>query len=496
MVDATNHAPGAGNRPQESLSARIRRAVLWRSGSQVIAQIVQWGATFLVIRILTPADYGLFAMTQVVLMLAAMLNGMGLANALVRAPDLRREDIARVFGMLIVANLALGAIQVVAAPLVAAYYREPRVADILRVQALLYLANPLIALAQGQLARTLEFARQARVNILAALAGAGTALTGALLGWGVWALVAAPIALFGARAIGLTIAAGGVPRPSFAFRGAGAFARYGGLVAAGQFFAFVWSQADVAIAGRIVDARTLGLYATALFLVQIVVSKVVPPLNEVAFAAYARLQGTPGAVGRAFLTLVRAVMVVAMPFYMGLASAAEPIVLTALGPHWHDAAPIVAVLALSMPAYTLYVLLGPACDALGRPGIATANAAAAAVIAPLAVIVSVQWGIMALAASWVATFALLLAIGALRALPVIGVSAGQLARAAGPAVGASVAMAAVVMLVDRALPPLAAPARLGVLVAAGGAVYAGWLLVFARESIAALLSLVRPRPAG
>ena len=134
-----------------------------------------------------------------------------------------------------------------------------------------------------------------------------------------------------------------------------------------------------------------------------VVSKVVPPLNEVAFAAYARLQGTPGAVGRAFLTLVRAVMVVAMPFYMGLASAAEPVVLTALGPHWHDAAPIVALLALSMPAYTLYVLLGPVCDALGRPGIATANGATAAVIAPLAVIVSVQWGIMALAASWIAT---------------------------------------------------------------------------------------------
>ncbi len=474
MVAPTNHAPDAGNRAPESLSTRIRRAVLWRSGSQVIAQIVQWGATFLVIRILTPADYGLFAMTQVVLMLAAMLNGMGLANALVRAPELRREDVARVFGMLIAANLALAAIQVAAAPLVAAYYREPRVAEILRVQALLYLANPLIALAQGQLARTLEFARQARVNILAALAGAGTALTGALLGWGVWALVAAPIALFGARAIGLTIAAG----------------------AAGQFFAFVWSQADVAIAGRIVDARTLGLYATALFLVQIVVSKVVPPLNEVAFAAYARLQGTPGAVGRAFLTLVRAVMVVAMPFYMGLASAAEPIVLTALGPHWHDAAPIVALLALSMPAYTLYVLLGPACDALGRPGIATANGAAAAVIAPLAVIVSVQWGIMALAASWIATFALLLAIGARRALPVIGVSAGELVRAAAPAVSASLAMAAVVLLVDRALPPLAAATRLGLLVATGGAVYAGWLLVFARTSIAALLSLVRPRPAA
>ena len=34
----------------------------------------------------------------------------------------------------------------------------------------------------------------------------------------------------------------------------------------------------------------LGLYTTALFLTQILAAKFVPPLNEVAFAAYSRIQ--------------------------------------------------------------------------------------------------------------------------------------------------------------------------------------------------------------
>ena len=58
--------------------------MIWRSGSQILAQVTQWAATFLVIRILSPSDYGLFAMTQVVLVLLSMLNGAGLASGLVQ----------------------------------------------------------------------------------------------------------------------------------------------------------------------------------------------------------------------------------------------------------------------------------------------------------------------------------------------------------------------------------------------------------------------------
>src|ERR1700712_2599815 len=104
--------------------------------------MITWASTFLVIRILSPSDYGLFAMTQVVLVLLNMLNGYGLASALVRRPDADRQAQRQLFGMLILLNVGLGTAQFAAAPFAAAYYRQPVVADLLRVQALLYLATP------------------------------------------------------------------------------------------------------------------------------------------------------------------------------------------------------------------------------------------------------------------------------------------------------------------------------------------------------------------
>lgn len=471
----------------------VRRAVIWRSGSQIAGQIIAWASTFLVIRILTPEDYGLFALTQVLLMLFTLLNGYGLASAAIQRDSVSPHELRQIFGLLLLLNGALALAQILCAPLAAAYYRQPMVADLLRVQSLIYLTIPFSALAYAQLARSMEFQRQAQVNLVSALIGAGVALGGALAGWGVWALVWAPIAMFAARALGLTIAARSWMWPSFDFRGAGSIARYGGLMAVGQFFGFVQSQADILVAGRWFDAHLVGIYTTALLLTQIFNNKVVPPLNEVAFAAYARMQNDRPALAAGFTRSTRAIMVAAMPFFFGLAAVGEPLVLTLLGEKWSEIVPLLLPLALAMPFWTLFTLLRPATDALGRPGIASGNAAVGALLMPVIFLAGAPWGIIGIAWAWLVAYPLLLGFAAVRSLPIIGISSIDLLRAVAPPVVAAAFMAAAVTLVDRMLPAMPQILRLGVLVATGGPIYCLWLFLFARETVRDLVAMIRGR---
>ncbi len=477
-----------------SFGGQIRRAVIWRSGSQILAQMTQWTATFLVIRILTPDDYGLFAMTQVVLVLLSMLNGYGLASGLVQQAKVTEREIRQLFGMLLLLSAVLATGQLALAPLAAAYYHQPMVGTLLRVQALLYLTTPFIALPTALLSRTMDFRHQAKANILASIVSAGTALGGALAGWGVWALVWAPIALFTVRAAVLTVAARSLVLPLFNFRGAGRLIRYGAVMTAGQLTWFAQSQADVFIAGRRFSPHDLGLYTTSLFLTQIFVSKIVPPLNEVAFSAYARMQGEAGAIGAAFLRAARVIMTAALPFYLGLAAVAEPLVATVLGPRWLETAPIVRLLALAMPFMTLQVLLTPACDARGRPGVGVRNGATGAAILATAFLIGVGWGGTGLATAWIVGYPLYLLLSLRRSLPVIGVPARALAQGVVPPALAAIAMALIVHLVDLALPPLPPPTRLALLVAVGAGSYGAWLASFARPLLGELLATVRRRP--
>lgn len=476
---------------------RVKGAIMWRSGSQLVAQLITWSATFLVIRLLRPEDYGLFAMTQVMLVFLSLMNGYGFANALVQSETIDRQKIAQVFGMLILLNGSLAAAQFALAPAAAAYFHQPLVADLLRVQALIYFTTPLIALPNALLSRNLDFRRQAKVDLLAAFLSAGTMIVLAGLGYGVWTLVIGALVLFWTRAIGLTLAARWLVLPSFRFKGAGHMFRYGSAMVVVQFFWFLQSQSDVFIAGRIVDVHALGLYTTALLLTQILAAKFVPPLNEVAFAAYARMQGQRDALGQAFLKSVRLVMAIALPFYLGLAATAEPLVLTALGAKWADAIPLVRILALAMPFLTLQLLFVPANNGTGRAGTSLRIAIAGSIVMPACFLVGIQYGIIGMALGCLAGFPILAAVTAILSLPAIGVTATALARAVMPGLMASATMMLSVLIGDLLLPPMVAQARLSILVACGIAIYGALLFLLARPLVQEALALLRrPKPAA
>jgi O-antigen/teichoic acid export membrane protein len=487
---SSESAPPAGL----SLRDEVKAAVIWRSGSQIAAQIVAWCSTLAVIRILDPHDYGIFAMTQVVLTFLNFLNGYGFASALVQDREIDERKIRQAFGMMLLVNAGIALTQFALAPVAAEYYRQPIVADLLRLQALIFLSTPFIALPQALLVRELDFKRPAIANLAAAFVSAVVALSCALGGLGVWTLIYAPLSFFWTRAIVLVIAARFFVLPSFRFAGAGHMFKFGMTLLGGYFFWTVLTQADVFIAARFLSAHDLGLYAEALFLTTIIAAKFVPPLNEVAFPAYARIQDDPAMLTAAFLKAVRLIMLVTCPLYFGLAVVADDAVALVLGPKWLEMAPLVAVLAFAMPMFTLYSLFGPAVTALGRTGITMRSAMIGALVMPAAFLFGIRWGAIGLAWAWVLAFPLVPIAAFLQARGPLGLTARGMAAALAPGLAASAAMALVVEGAEFALEGLASRQRLPLLVAIGGASYLALLVAASRETLLEVIGLLRRKP--
>ena len=478
---------------------RVKRAVFWRSGTQIVSQVVSWGTTLAVIRILDPSDYGLFAMTSVVLVFLNFLNGYGFVSALIQSESVEPIRIRQAFGMLLLLNVGLALTQLfIAAPLAAAYYREPMVAEMLRWQSLIYLATPFLILPEALMTRELEFKKPAIINLVTSLVGAIVSLSLALYGAGVWTLVFAPISIFWSRAIMLMIATRFWVLPSFDFRGAGHIFTFGTALLIGHGFFIIQSQSDIFIAGRHFDVHDLGLYAEALFLTQLFATKFIPPLNEVAFPAYARIQHDKGKLAYSFLKAVRLIMLVAFPLYFGMAVTAAPFVATLMGDKWLEATPIVAILALAMPVATLQFLFQPAINALGLPGITMRNSIAGAIIMPLVYLFAIRFGVTGLAWGWLASFPLLLAFTIYQARAHIGFDLGQLLAAVFPGFAAAAIMAGLVSAFDRLLlapllPGLVPIIHLLLLAAAGALLYGALLWFGSRTTAMEVINLVVKR---
>jgi len=481
-----------------SFGARVRSALIWRSGAQIVTQLLSWISTLAVIRILDPADYGLFAMTQAVIAFMTFLNGYGLVSALVQSETIDTHRLRQAFGIMLLLNGGLALTQLALAPLAADYYSQPVVADMLRVQALIYLTTPFITLPEVLMGRSLDFRKPAYVTFASGIIAASVAIYGAMSGWGVWTLVWAPIAGFMVKAVGYAFVTRLFFWPSFDFRGAGPTLWFAVSLLGGQLFFLIQSQADVFIGGRVLDPHALGLYAEALFLTQIFVSKFVPPINEVTFPIYARMQGDRSRVAAALCKAIKLVLLVACPLYLGMAVTAQPLVLTVLGPKWAEMAPYVALLALAMPFLSLQVMFPPMCNAIGRPGLGARIALLGAVIMPAAFLIGIQFGGTGLALAWLIGYPVFALATAHIAGRLVGLTFGPIFRAALPGLSAAAVMALLVSCVDHlALPSgLPAPVRLGLLVAIGGASYCTLLLLISRETVRELIALITGRGLG
>ena len=469
---------------------RVRSAVFWRSGTQILAQIIAWGSTLAVIRILDPDDYGIFAMAQVVLIFLSFMNGYGLASSIIQAEKVDPIRIRQAFGMLLLLNGGIAILQVLLAPLAAEYYRQPIIEDLLKLQALIYLATPFMVLPEALMTRNLEFKKPAIINLISAIVGAAVALYFAINGHGVWTLIYAPLSIFWTRAICLVIAVKFFVWPSFNFKGAGAMFGFGATLLASHLFWTIQSQADIFIAGRVLDPHELGLYAEALFLTTIFAAKFVPPLNEVAFPAYSRLQHDPKALSWSFLKAVRLIMLISCPLYLGMSVTAAPLVGTLFGPKWLEMAPFVSILALAMPVMTLQILFAPANNAVGKPQITARASFVGAILMPITFIIGLQWGAIGLAWGWVVAFPLLTLFTFFQSYRHIGIGGRELAAAIWPGLSTSIAMAAVVYFADQFLPDMTVYARLAILVAIGGLAYVGLLWLMAKPTLMEVIQLI------
>ena len=475
-----------------SLRTKVLSGVFWTGSARVLSQITSWAISIVVIRLLTPADYGLLAMATVVLSFVVIFAEAGMGVALIQAKDLNEAVLRSAFGAIIAISVALVALMYLAAPFIAAFYDEDRVTAVVRVTALNMLLSMFCIIPGSVLARDLDFKRQAVVSVGSNLLGGLCTLAMALSGYGVWALVAGQLMMHACMAIGLNAISPFLKWPDFSLRGGRATLAFGGKVTASRVLWFLSSQADILIGGKMLGKELLGVYSVSMHVASLPVQRIASLINSVAVAAFASIQDDRKRVAEYLLKSIRLVSLVSFPVLWGIASVSNEAVSVLLGPAWSDAVVPLRLLALLMPLRMMGALLPSATDGTGRPDISLRNLALASVVMPPAFFVGCHWGIVGLAASWVLIYPLIVLQNLHRTAQAVGIRTAHFFVAMWKPFAAGAFMVGTVTAARFALPlDLQDPARLGLLVASGIAAYGGASLVMNREGLLELRDLLR-----
>src|SRR5262245_30611026 len=118
-----------GTPASQASRRRMRRTVvvslLWQGSASLVSQLISWLATLVVIRLLSPGDYGLMAMAGLPISLLMLIGDLGIGPAVVQAPTLRRPQLLALSCVALSAYVCGAIVAFASASLVAAFFAEP-----------------------------------------------------------------------------------------------------------------------------------------------------------------------------------------------------------------------------------------------------------------------------------------------------------------------------------------------------------------------------------
>jgi O-antigen/teichoic acid export membrane protein len=325
------------------------------------------GAGVVLARLLSPADFGVFAMVVPLGVIASNVGNQCVQTALLETQELSPEEVDTFFWLVVRINTLVAVAMALCGWGLAAFYDEPRVIGIAAAWAVLISLLVPTTFREAQLKRDLRFPTVMSVQLASLVLGIACAVTAAWMGAGYWALPIQLLVMEAGRAAGIFVIA---PRRLSGTRTSGNTAitqlRKSWLSIVGLRLA-MWLRElpDIVAVGRMGGAVALGNYATAKRWAWYPFEDPFLALTDVTLSALQRVRDDASRFRHLVSRLILVMLTASLPIIAFVAIEAESVVLVVLGDQWAEAVPFLRILcvaafagAIARTSHWIYLALG------------------------------------------------------------------------------------------------------------------------------------------
>lgn len=319
----------------ENLSRRTATAAQWRIGLSASQAAFQFVVGIVLARLLPPEDFGLLALAMIVTGFARFASNLGLAPAVIQRKELTESHVRVAFTLSVLLGLAVAGGVFVLAPLSDPLFQNDRVPDILKVISAIFVITGIGNTAGALLRRDLDFRTIFGVVNVSYLFGYGLfSILLAVLGYGVWSLVAGTLAQ---RALetGLMLHVTRHPvKPLLSGKEVKDLSGYGVGFTLGGLAEYLGRTGDNFVTGRWLGSHALGIYNRAYGLMMTPQDYLSSMVEQVLFPAFSEVQDERRRLGNAYLLAVQLVTLFAAPVMVGMIIAAPHMIVGLYGEKW------------------------------------------------------------------------------------------------------------------------------------------------------------------
>jgi O-antigen/teichoic acid export membrane protein len=355
-------------RAQES-TADLQEAAFhglrWSTIARPTSELIQLGSIVVLARLITPAEFGRYAVALIAQEIAIVIVSGGLNGALVQRERLDRSHLQAGAALALISGVCLALLMLAAASLVVTPVFGARTASFVRLMSPLCLISAVSTVPTAMLSRRMAFRRVNEMEVANTVIRCGTSIALALAGLHGEALVLGVLA--GACTAGLiaTLSAP-PPLPRLRRQPARELLDYALPASAATVSWIGFSNVDYAIIGARLGAVQTGLYFRAYSIAVEYQKKISVVMSQVGFPVLSRT-GSAENLARVHREMVGLLTLVLFPLLALLAVTAPTLVPFVFGKGWTSAVVPVQVLAAGGAATLVIDAAGTALMAMGRP---------------------------------------------------------------------------------------------------------------------------------
>ncbi len=334
------------DRTQVTSTSRVVTGVSWLGGSKLVQQTFRFGIGAVLARLLLPSDFGLVAMVLVFSGVIELFSQLGLGAALIQRKEITEEHLSSVFWVNIVMGLFLTLLMIGLAPAIAYFYGKKLLVPIASALGLQFLIASFSIVHQAILTRRFEFKKLAIIETIAMTTSGVVAIVLALNGFGVWSIVAQ--ALLGSTFNGILLWSTSRWHPRWIFRWDRLKELFGFSfnLLGFSLINYCNRNLDNLLIGRFLSPAMLGYYSRAYQFMLYPLQNISGVLGRVLFPALSTIQGDLPKTRDVYLRATRYVSVFTFPMMLGLLVVAPELIQVVYGPQWNRAILLLQVLCV------------------------------------------------------------------------------------------------------------------------------------------------------
>ena len=370
----------------------------------VLGQAVQFalnlGAVMVLARLLAPKDFGLVAMVTTIMGFLRVFSDAGLSTATVQRDGITHAQVSNLFWVNVGLGGAVTLALFVASPLIAWFYREPRLVWVNMALSITFLITAATVQHMALLKRQMRFGALALIQIISLILGVAVGIGMAWSGTGYWSLVGMQLSTTLFSFPMLWAASHWRPCLPSRERGMRSLLVFGTHLSISSFLWSVARHSDSLIIGRYYGSSALGLYSRAEALMIRPVMQFMSPMESVFLPTLARVQAQPDRYRRIFLQTFEVLALASFLLTGLLLPLSKPLILTVLGPQWEDAAFIFACFTLAALYYPFGSIATWLLTSQGRGRDFLLSASISSLLAVISFLIGLPFGAVGIAFSY------------------------------------------------------------------------------------------------